>query len=84
MCQKEIFSGKIFQCGQLRLIGSNATSSVAEQQVLTSIAINTKDPNGNTVGMSFIPDFDSYQFRNTQTDIRYKPNPALGTTWDDD
>jgi hypothetical protein len=75
-----IVSGKIFQVGQLRLIGSNVTASIVEQQVLTSIAIATKDPNGNTVGMSFIPEYDSYQFRSNQTDIYYKFNVDALTT----
>lgn len=69
-----IVSGKVFQVGQLRLIGSNLAESIVEQQVLTSLNITTKDPNGNQVQMSFIPEYDSYQFRSNQTDVYYKFN----------
>jgi hypothetical protein len=69
-----IVSGKIFKVGQLRLIASNVTDSISSQQVLTSIAINTKDPNGNSVGMSYIPEYDSYQQIKNQTDVWYQFN----------
>lgn len=69
-----IMSGRPFQCGQLRFIASNASSSVVSQQVLTSVDIQTKDPNGNLIQMSFIPEYDSYQYLQNQTDIFYKFN----------
>jgi len=69
-----IVSGKVFRCNQMRLIASNVSSSVVEQQVLTSVDIETKDPNGNLVRMSFIPEYDSYQFRANQTDVWYNFN----------
>lgn len=69
-----ILAGKVFKCGQLRLIASNSSQSVVEQQVLGSLDIETKDPNGNRVGMAFIPEFDSYQYQQGQTDVWYQFN----------
>jgi hypothetical protein len=69
-----VLAGKIFKCGKLRLIASNASTSVAETQVLENLNIETKDPNGNAVQMSFIPELDSYQFQKNQVDIGYEFN----------
>jgi hypothetical protein len=69
-----IISGRPFQCGQLRLIASNVSASIVSQQVLTSLNIETKDPNGNLIQMSFIPEYDSYQYAQNQTDVYYKFN----------
>jgi hypothetical protein len=66
-----ILAGKVFSCNQLRLIASNTTESIATQQVLTSMVIETKDPNGNLIQMPFVPDLDNYQFLKTQSDISY-------------
>jgi hypothetical protein len=69
-----IISGRPFQVGQLRLIASNTSESIVQQQVLGSVNIETKDPNGNLIQMSFIPEYDSYQYLKNQTDIYYKFN----------
>ena len=67
-----IASGQTFQVGQLRLIGSSTTSTNAETVVLTTTTVTTKSINGNQIIRPFVPQKDSFQQINTQTDIFYQ------------
>lgn len=67
-------AGRPFKVGLLRLIASNASASIVAQQLLASLTIETKNPNGNLIQMPFIPEFDSYQYSQTQVDITYAFN----------
>jgi hypothetical protein len=60
-------SGKPFEVGQIRLSASNASSSVAIQQVQETITVSEKDINGNVFSKPLIPSLDAYQ--NTQNII---------------
>lgn len=67
-----IASGQTFESGQLRLVASASSSSVAEAQVLTTVTVSTSDLNGNLISRPFIPQKDSYQQIPTQIDLYYR------------
>jgi hypothetical protein len=67
-----IAAGKVFEVGLMRLVASHSSDSTAESQVLTTVTITTTDINGNSMSRPFIPQFDSYQYRNKQVDISYR------------
>ncbi|MDD4970778.1 MAG: hypothetical protein PHT07_15230 [Paludibacter sp.] len=64
-----ISTGKSFKVSQVRLSASNASSSVAVQQVQETVSITQKDLNGNTLGKPLIFNMDSYQYSQTIIDL---------------
>lgn len=66
-----IAAGRSFKVGLTRLVGSSTSTSNAESQVLTTTTVTTKDINGNEITKPLIPQKDSYQQINNQTDLWY-------------
>lgn len=64
-----IANGNPFEIGKVRLVASNASTSVAQTQVLETVTILTKDLNGNEAKRSIIPAIDNYQYTSTQVDL---------------
>jgi hypothetical protein len=67
-----IASGKPFEVGQIRLSASNASSSVAIQQVQETVTVSEKDINGNIFAKPLIPSLDAYQFTQTIIDLYHR------------
>jgi hypothetical protein len=64
-----ISTGKSFKVSQIRLSASNASNSVAVQQVQEVVSVTQKDLNGNTIRKPLIPSLDSYQYSQTIIDL---------------
>lgn len=67
-----IASGKPFEVGQIRLSASNASSSVAVQQVQETVTVSEKDINGNSFAKPLIPSLDAYQYTQTIIDLYHR------------
>jgi hypothetical protein len=67
-----IATGKSFEVGQIRLSASNASSSVAIQQVQETVTVKEKDVNGNNFEKPLIPSLDAYQYTQTIIDLYYR------------
>lgn len=60
-----------FEVGVTRVIASNTSSSVAEQQVLTTITITSKSLDGSSFAKPIYPSLPGIQYKQTQVDIPY-------------
>ncbi len=61
----------VFECGLVRLIAQNSTSSTAEAQVLTTITIKSVSLDGTSFSKPIYPSVSGIQYKQTQVDIPY-------------